>query len=83
MKSRAYTGVKTTIIFDQSLIHEIDRVNPFPTRTEFLARASEEYLEKLKHRAIDEQLAAACAEASEEDRLENDEWESVTLETWP
>ena len=81
MKSRAH-WVKTTIIFDQSLIHEIDRINPFSTRTEFLARASKEYLEKLKRRAIDEQLAAACAEAAEEDRMENDEWESVTLETW-
>ena len=83
MRSRAHTGVKTTIIFDQSLIHEIDRINPFPTRTEFLARASKEYLDKLKHKAIDEQLAAACAKADGEDRLENDEWESVTLDAWP
>lgn len=82
MKSHTHTGVKTTVIFDQSLIHEIDRINPFPTRTEFLARASKEYLEKLKRRTIDEQLTAACAEAAEEDRLENDEWESVNLETW-
>jgi len=82
MKSRAHAGVKTTVIFDPSLIHEIDRVNPFSTRTEFLARASEEYLEKLKRRTIDEQLAAACTEAGEEDRLENAEWESATLETW-
>jgi len=82
MKSRTQT-VKTTIIFDQSLIHEIDRINPFPTRTEFLARASKEYLEKLKRTAIDEQLAAACAEAGEEDRLVNNEWEDATLETWP
>ena len=83
MKSRAHTGVKTTLILDQSLIHEIDRINPFPTRTEFLAHASRDYLEKLKRKAIDEQLAAACAEAAKEDRLENDERESATLETWP
>ena len=83
MRARASTAVKTTLILDQSLIEEIDRINPFPTRTEFLARASRDYLEKLKRRAIDEQLAAACAEAAEEDRLENDEWESITLETWP
>jgi hypothetical protein len=83
MKSLAHAGIKTTVIFDQSLIHEIDRLNPFPTRTEFLARASKEYLERLKQRAIDEQLAAACAEAAKEDRLENDGWENVTLETWP
>ena len=82
MKSHAHGAIKTTVIFDQSLIDEIDRINPFPTRTEFLARASKEYLEKLKRRAIDEQLTAACAETGEEDRLENDEWESVTLETW-
>jgi metal-responsive CopG/Arc/MetJ family transcriptional regulator len=83
VKSPSQAGIKTTVIFDQSLIEEIDRINPFPTRKEFLSRASREYLEKLKHRAIDEQLAAACAEAAEEDRLVNDEWESVTLETWP
>ena len=82
MKSHEYTSVKTTVIFDQNLIDEIDRLNPFPTRTEFLARASREYLEKLKRSATDQQLAAACAEAAEEDRLENDEWENVTLETW-
>jgi metal-responsive CopG/Arc/MetJ family transcriptional regulator len=81
MKSRTET-VKTTIIFDQSLVEEIDRINPFPTRTEFLARASKEYLEKLKRKAVDEQLAAACAEAADEDRQLNDEWENVTLETW-
>ena len=83
MKSSSQSGVKTTVIFDQSLIDEIDRINPFPTRREFLARATREYLEKLKHRAIDEPLAAACAEAAEEDLLVNDEWESLTLETWP
>lgn len=82
MKSNVRNAVKTTVIIDQYLIHEIDRLNPFPTRTEFLTRASVEYLEKLKRGAIDRQLAAACAEATEEDRLENDEWESVTLETW-
>jgi len=82
MKSRAQSGVKTKVIFDQSLIEEIDRINPFSTRTEFLAFASREYLEKLKHEAINKHLAEACAEATEEDRLENDEWENVTLETW-
>ena len=83
MKSLARVGIKTTVIFDQSLIDEIDRINPFPTRTEFLVRASKEYLQKLRQRVIDEQLAAACAEAAEEDRLESDEWETITLETWP
>jgi metal-responsive CopG/Arc/MetJ family transcriptional regulator len=82
VKSRAQASVKTTVIFDQSLIEEIDRINPFSTRTEFLASASREYLEKLKHSAIDKHLAEACTEAAEEDRLENDEWENVTLETW-
>jgi len=82
MKSRTRAAVKTTVIFDQSLIDEIDRINPFPTRTEFLARASKEYLKKLKHEAIDKQLALACTEAAKEDLLENDEWENVTLETW-
>ena len=82
MKSRSHVAVKTTVILDQSLIDEIDRINPFPTRTEFLASASKEYLEKLKRRAVNEQLAAACAEAADEDRQVNVEWEGVTLETW-
>ncbi len=82
MKSHSSTAVKTTVILDQSLIEEIDRINPFPTRKEFLARASKEYLEKLKRKAVDEKLAVACAEAAEEDLLENNEWENVTLETW-
>jgi metal-responsive CopG/Arc/MetJ family transcriptional regulator len=83
MKTFARGIVKTTVIFDQALVDEIDRINPYPTRTEFLARASKEYLERLKRSATDEQLAAACFEAAEEDRLENDEWENITLETWP
>lgn len=82
MKSRSQTNVKTTVIFDQSLIEEIDRINPFSTRTEFLASASREYLRKLKRGAIEKNLAKACAEAAEEDRLENEEWENATLETW-
>ncbi len=32
--------------------------------------------------AIEKTLAKACAEAAEEDRLENEKWEHVTLETW-
>jgi metal-responsive CopG/Arc/MetJ family transcriptional regulator len=83
MKSLARGVIKTTVIFDQSLLDEIDRVNPYSTRTEFLARASKEYLEKLKRSATDQQLAAACFEAAEEDRIENGEWENITLETWP
>jgi metal-responsive CopG/Arc/MetJ family transcriptional regulator len=83
MKTVARGVIKTTVIFDQSLLNEIDHVNPYSTRTEFLARASREYLDKLKRNATDQQLAAACAEAAEEDRLENQEWEKVTLETWP
>jgi len=82
VKSNLNTPVKTTVILDQSLIDEIDRINPFPTRKEFLAQASREYLEKLKHKAIDEQLAAACAKAGEEDRQVNEEWEGITLESW-
>jgi hypothetical protein len=82
MKSHVKSNVKTTVILDQPLIREIDRLNPFPTRTEFLARASRDYLEKLKKTAIDEQLAMACSESAEEDRLENEEWESISLETW-
>jgi metal-responsive CopG/Arc/MetJ family transcriptional regulator len=82
VKPHLNASVKTTVILDQSLIDEIDRMNPFPTRKEFLAHASREYLEKIKHKVIDEQLAAACAEAGEEDRQVNEEWESITLETW-
>ena len=82
MKSRSNVAVKTTVILDQPLIDEIDRINPFSTRKEFLARASREYLEKLKRKAADEQLAAACAEAADEDRQVNVEWEGITLETW-
>jgi hypothetical protein len=82
VKPHTYAGVKTTVIFDQTLIDEIDHNNPFPTRTEFLARASREYLEKLKRSVTDQQLAAACVEAAEEDRLGNEEWENTTLETW-
>lgn len=82
MKSRSRAVVKTTIILKQSLIDEIDRLNPFPTRKEFIAHASMEYLEKLKRKSLDEQLAKACAEAAEEDRKVNEEWEGITLETW-
>jgi metal-responsive CopG/Arc/MetJ family transcriptional regulator len=82
MKSPEQQAVKTTVFFDRSLLDEIDRENPFSTRREFLDRASREYLEKLRRREIDEQLASACAEAAEEDLLENEAWEPITLETW-
>ena len=82
MKSREQQVVKTTVFFGRSLLDEIDRVNPFSTRREFLDRAAREYLEKLRRRESDEQLASACAEAAEEDLLENEAWEPVALETW-
>jgi hypothetical protein len=82
MKSLEQQTVKTTVFFDRSLLDEIDRVNPFSTRREFLDRASREYLEKLRRREIDEQLASACAESAAEDLLESKAWEQVTLETW-
>jgi len=82
VKPHLNESVETTVILDQALIEEIDRITPFPTRKEFFAHASREYLEKLKRKAINEQLAEACAEPEEEDRQVSAEWENITLETW-
>jgi metal-responsive CopG/Arc/MetJ family transcriptional regulator len=82
VKPHLNESVKTTVILDQALIEEIDRMNPFPTRKEFFAHPSREYLENFKHKAIDEQLAEACAEAEKEAHQVSAEWENITLETW-
>jgi metal-responsive CopG/Arc/MetJ family transcriptional regulator len=83
MKLEEREMVKTTILLDKKLLDEIDRNNPFSTRKEFLKRASQEYLIKLRRRQIDEQLAEACSKAHEDDLSVNDEWEAITLENWP
>ncbi len=82
MQRLRHEGVKTTVFFDKRLLEEIDHYNPFPTRKEFLGEACRGYLKALKRKMIDEELALACAEASEEDIAANEEWEAITLETW-
>jgi len=74
--------VKTTVLFEKNLLDEIDRFNPFQTRKEFLDQACKIYLKELRKRLIDEQLAKACSEASDEDSLINEEWEPAILEGW-
>lgn len=83
MKLEQREMVKTTILLDKKLLDEIDQNNPFPTRKEFLRRASQEYLTKLRRRQIDEQLSEACSKAHEEDLSVNNEWEGITLENCP
>ena len=74
--------VKTTVLFEKSLLEEIDEFNPFKTRKDFLDQACKIYLKELRRRVIDEKLAKACSEAEVEDRSVNEEWESITLEGW-
>ena len=58
---------KTTVLFEKSLLEEIDRLNPFHTRKDFLGEACKSYLNKLKRKNTDEQLARACSDAEEDD----------------
>lgn len=74
--------VKTTVLFEKSLLEEIDKLNPFHTRKDFLGEACKSYLNKLKRKKIDEQLAGACSDAEEDDSAVNEEWEPITLEYW-
>ncbi|MCP4577429.1 MAG: hypothetical protein GY846_14230 [Deltaproteobacteria bacterium] len=72
--------IKTTVLFEKSLLEEIDEFNPFKTRKDFLDQACKIYLKELRRIAIDEKLAKACSEAESEDNAVNEEWESITLE---
>ena len=74
--------VKTTVLFEKSLLEEIDEFNPFKTRKDFLDQACKIYLKELRRRVIDEKLAKACSEAEAEDRSVNEEWETIALEGW-
>jgi metal-responsive CopG/Arc/MetJ family transcriptional regulator len=74
--------VKTTVLFEKNLLEEIDQFNPFRTRKEFLDNACKRYLKELRKQIIDHKLAKACSDASEEDGLVNEEWESASLEEW-
>ena len=74
--------VKTTVLFEKSLLEEIDKFNPFKTRKAFLDQACKIYIKELKRRAIDEKLAKACSDAEAEDLSVNEEWETIALEDW-
>ncbi len=74
--------VKTTVLFEKSLLEEIDEFNPFKTRKDFLDQACKIYLKELRRRIIDEKLAKACSESESEDRSVNEEWEPIALEGW-
>jgi hypothetical protein len=74
--------VKTTVLFEKSLLEEIDEFNPFKTRKDFLDQACKIYLKELRRRVIDEKLAKACSEAQAEDLSVNEEWETIALEGW-
>jgi len=85
MEPRYSTGspkVKTTVLFEKSLLEEIDEFNPFKTRKDFLDQACKIYLKELRRRIIDEKLAKACSESESEDRSVNEEWEPTALEGW-
>ncbi|MBW2709194.1 MAG: hypothetical protein JRD04_07940 [Deltaproteobacteria bacterium] len=75
-------GVKTTVLFERSLLEEIDAFNPFKTRKDFLDQACKRYLKELRRRVIDAKLAEACSEAESEDRSVNEEWGTIALEGW-
>jgi metal-responsive CopG/Arc/MetJ family transcriptional regulator len=74
--------IKTTVLFEKALLDEIDQYNPYTTRKEFLDQACKAYLHELRRKFINDQLAAACAEAADEDSAVNEEWETITLEAW-
>jgi len=74
--------VKTTVLFEKSLLEEIDEFNPFKTRKDFLDQACKIYLKELKRIVIDENLAKACSDAKAEDLSVNEEWETIALEDW-
>ena len=74
--------VKTTVLFEKSLLEEIDEFNPFKTRKDFLDQACRIYLKELRRRVIDGKLAKACSEAEAEDLSVNEEWETIALEGW-
>jgi len=76
------TKIKTTVLLEKGLLEEIDRLNPFSTRKDFLNQACKAYLKQLRRRVIDEELAKACAESEAEDRFISEEWEPVVLEGW-
>ena len=76
------TKVKTTVLFEKNLIDEIDEINPFKTRKDFLDEACKCYMKQLRRKIIDEKLAKACSEAEAEDISVHEEWESVALEGW-
>ncbi len=82
MKSDCNKSIKTTILFQKHLLDEIDKLNPFSTRKEFLNQACKAYLNDLKRSLIDKQLSEACREACVEDAVTNDEWEPSTIEGW-
>jgi hypothetical protein len=82
VKTYDQSGVKTTVFFEKQLLYEIDQVNPFSTRKEFLARACQHYLKEIRRKRIDHDLAQACAKAEKEDLSVNQEWEPMTLEDW-
>ncbi|MDZ7699722.1 MAG: hypothetical protein U5R49_23265 [Deltaproteobacteria bacterium] len=74
--------VKTTVLLEKRLLDEIDELNPFNTRKDFLHQACKAYLKQMKRRSIDEQLARACSESAAEDFSINEEWEPIALENW-
>ncbi len=73
---------KTTVLLEKELLREIDEFNPFRTRKEFLDQACKAYIKELRRKLIDEKLAKACSEASDEDSAENEKWEAATMEVW-
>lgn len=74
--------VKTTVLLEKRLLDEIDELNPFNTRKDFLNQACKAYLKQLRRRSIDEQLARACADSEAEDLSINEEWDPLVLNSF-
>lgn len=82
MQTRYSPSIKTTILLEKSLIEEIEQLNPYPTRKEFINRACKAYLQELKRQFIDDKLSASVSELAAEDLAVNEEWEQISLEEW-
>ena len=76
------TKIKTTVLLEKRLLDEIDELNPFNTRKDFLNQACKAYLKQLRRRSIDEQLARACADSEVEDLSISEKWEPVVLNSF-
>jgi metal-responsive CopG/Arc/MetJ family transcriptional regulator len=69
---------KISVTVDESVLERVDRLSNGVSRSEIVERALKRWLSERRHRQLEAEIAQYYADRDEEERLEDEEWASLS-----